>query len=257
VTDGNGPNVLFIHGTGRSRTHIPIGLLRERMRVICYDRRGTHSWPLADGDPYPSVEEHASDAAAIIDRLAAGPAHICGLSFGGIVALELALRRPALVRTLVLFEPPLPADDRDSPVSLPLQREFRALVAAGDPEQAAERFHRRALSDATWERLPERARQRARAMWRHIDCDLSAKAAYRLSYRTLAALTMPVLLARGGRSRATFAASTDALHRWLPRARTTVLPSAGHYLDVAAWPAFARVLCEFVETAARDEASAR
>ena len=52
-----------------------------------------------------SHEIQVEDLAAIIKTLKLGPAHIVGHSYGGAVALHLALRYPELVRTLVLAEP--------------------------------------------------------------------------------------------------------------------------------------------------------
>lgn len=52
---------------------------------------------------------HTQDAAALLERLNAGPATVVGWSSGGIVALDLAVRRPDLVASLVLEEPPLHA----------------------------------------------------------------------------------------------------------------------------------------------------
>jgi esterase len=73
-------------------------------RVIAYDRRGCmHSQrPL----PYErtSVAEQADDAAALLDALAATPAVAIGRSYGGAVAVDLALRYPDRVRALVLLE---------------------------------------------------------------------------------------------------------------------------------------------------------
>ena len=52
-------------------------------------------------------ENHADDLADVIEKLAIAPAHILGNSTGATVALILAKKRPDLVKTLVLEEPPL------------------------------------------------------------------------------------------------------------------------------------------------------
>ena len=49
-----------------------------------------------------TVEQMADDAAAIVEHLGLGPVHVAGFSGGSITAQELALRHPAVVRSLVL-----------------------------------------------------------------------------------------------------------------------------------------------------------
>ena len=68
-----------------------------------YDRRGfsrsERPEPLVTG-----VHQHADDAAALIDALAAAPAIVIGRSQGGEIAVDLALRYPDRVRALALLE---------------------------------------------------------------------------------------------------------------------------------------------------------
>src|SRR5215471_9985321 len=70
------------------------------------------------GDDF-SVQAHAQDLAAFIERLGAGPVHLVGWSRGGSVALGAAKSRPDLVRKLVLMEPVisslLPQDETGKP----------------------------------------------------------------------------------------------------------------------------------------------
>jgi len=69
-------------------------------RVIAYDHRG-HGSSAAPPGPY-QMADLADDAAALLRELDTGPVVWVGLSMGGMVAQELALRHPALVRALVL-----------------------------------------------------------------------------------------------------------------------------------------------------------
>jgi 3-oxoadipate enol-lactonase len=69
-------------------------------RVVCYDHRG-HGLSDAPQGPY-SMADLADDAARLIDELGGGPVTWIGLSMGGMVGQELALRHPAKVQALVL-----------------------------------------------------------------------------------------------------------------------------------------------------------
>ncbi|MET0268655.1 MAG: 3-oxoadipate enol-lactonase [Duganella sp.] len=74
--------------------------LAEEHRVIAYDHRG-HGSSAAPAGAY-SMADLADDAAALLRELDTGPVVWVGLSMGGMVGQELALRHPALVRALVL-----------------------------------------------------------------------------------------------------------------------------------------------------------
>src|SRR5437588_2006668 len=99
---GTGEPILLIPGLGMDHTYYRLGapLLAQRTRVIAVDPRGiggsTKSPP-----PY-SVEGWADDFAAMIDRLGFGPIHVLGSSLGGAMALALAQRHPATVRSLIV-----------------------------------------------------------------------------------------------------------------------------------------------------------
>ncbi|MGV7207031.1 3-oxoadipate enol-lactonase [Oxalobacteraceae bacterium A2-2] len=75
-------------------------LLAEDNRVIVYDHRGHGGSDSPDG--LYAMADLADDAARLLRELDTGPVVWIGLSMGGMVGQELALRHPALVRALVL-----------------------------------------------------------------------------------------------------------------------------------------------------------
>jgi len=99
---GEGESVLLLHGLG-SRLQdwgLQIPALSEKFRVIACDQRGHGASPKPAG-PY-SMSLFAQDAADLLARLDAGPAHIVGISLGGMVALQLALDHPELVASITI-----------------------------------------------------------------------------------------------------------------------------------------------------------
>ncbi len=99
---GSGPPLLLLNGIGLDGSAwgpFSAALSRE-FRVLVLDARGAGR----SGSPPPpyTTAVLADDAAALLEHLAIGPAHVLGLSLGGLVAQELALRAPRHVRSLVL-----------------------------------------------------------------------------------------------------------------------------------------------------------
>jgi 3-oxoadipate enol-lactonase len=99
---GEGPDVLLIGGAGDTVESWQFQLdgLADRYRMTAFDNRGAGRTAMPSGPA--SVEAMAGDAAAVLDALGIRSAHVAGFSGGSITAQELALRRPDLVRSLVL-----------------------------------------------------------------------------------------------------------------------------------------------------------
>lgn len=76
-------------------------------RTIIYSRRYHRPNPFIPPDVPDAIQTHVDDLAALIEALEARPAHIVGHSWGGLVALLLAMQEPSLCRSLVLIEPPV------------------------------------------------------------------------------------------------------------------------------------------------------
>jgi pimeloyl-ACP methyl ester carboxylesterase len=99
-----GEPFLLLGGTSSDHTlwthHLPA--LTARFRVIVPDARGTGQTTRPPDPATYSMRGMASDAAALLDGLGLGAAHVAGLSLGGAVAMELGAARPELVRSLHL-----------------------------------------------------------------------------------------------------------------------------------------------------------
>lgn len=137
TSTGRGPAVLLIHGSAAAVWGEVIDRLAVDHQVISYDRRsygGSIAEPLAD------TRRHTDDAAAVLERHAGGPAIVVGWSIGGVIGLDLAVRRPDLVVGVVVIEAPLFAKRRPRPDMV------RGIVAAklaarrSDPRAGAVHF---------------------------------------------------------------------------------------------------------------------
>lgn len=103
------PTVLCLHeSAASSEIWRPLAAaLEDRATLIAPDRRGWGSSGAPPDYRRTTIAEQAADAEAVIEACEAAPLALCGAGIGAIVALELAVERPALVRSAVMIEPPL------------------------------------------------------------------------------------------------------------------------------------------------------
>src|SRR3989449_454138 len=171
VERGTGIPVVFVHGSlGTLESWGPqIDAFATRFRVIAYSRR--YHWPNAaqpDGQEY-SLSLHADDLIGLIEALGLERVHLVASSYGAYGALLVTLRRPDLVRSLVLAEPPILPWLGRTPAGDSLLRTFdrtvfkaaRAAFVRDDSVGAVQRFWD-GLAGATspFDALPEGARAR-------------------------------------------------------------------------------------------------
>lgn len=103
--------VVVIHGLGTDHTiwSSQVSALAQHRPVIALDTRGHGRSDKPVAEVY-SIETHADDVAALLRHLEYRQAHVVGTSMGGIIAQQVALRHPEVVRSLVLVctfcEPP-------------------------------------------------------------------------------------------------------------------------------------------------------
>ncbi|WP_432974855.1 alpha/beta fold hydrolase [Dactylosporangium sp. CA-233914] len=138
--EGAGPLLLLISGGGgdAARYKGVSSLLSDKFTVVRYDRRGNHR---SGGDRHADLDvaQQARDAAAII-RHVGQQALVFGNSGGAIIALQLAVTDPQLVRAVVAHEPPLLSILPDAAQWFAYQERIYDIFEAEGPLQAMHVF---------------------------------------------------------------------------------------------------------------------
>ncbi len=137
-TSGDGPPLLLIMGYGMPGTAwLPMIPFLPGFRCICFDNRGTGESDRPEG-PY-TIPDMADDASALLDAIGVARAKVYGISMGGMIAQELALRHPEKVEKLVLgCTTPGGASAKMAPPEL-LERLVGAVkLAAREPERSVD-----------------------------------------------------------------------------------------------------------------------
>ncbi|HEX2041305.1 MAG TPA: alpha/beta fold hydrolase [Acidimicrobiales bacterium] len=228
---GEGPDVLLIAGLGDpiEAWQFQLDALSDRYRVTAFDNRGMGRSPLPE-EPY-KVRTMADDAAAILRALGVPAAHVTGFSGGSVIAQELALNHPELVRSLVLDS----TWARFDPFIYTLLESVRWLLDAAPSERAfLEAFYlwiytRRAHADGTVAAIIEDAltfphKPSAEAVRRQID----AYVAHEGTADRLQHVAVPTLVIAGGQDIMTPPHLGRVVAEGIPGARFVVLEEEAH-----------------------------
>lgn len=170
------------------------------------------------------------------------PMDVIGHSFGGMLALRLAVEFPDLVRSAVLIEPVFFAIAVQDAPELVRQHDDEAkpvsnALAAGDMEQAARLFNRMwgAKDGPRWPDLPERTRAgmiRGIHVVPAVDDALFHDQKGLLIPGVLDRVNLPFLILSGSETHPVMPAIGEGLARRLPNAKTGVVSGAGHMVPI-------------------------
>ena len=237
---GSGTPILGLHGAGSSALFWEEAAekLSELGRVIIYDRRGCTRSERPEPYEITSVREHADDARALLRELHAEPAILIGRSYGGTVALELALRHPESVLALLLLEAgPLGLSPEYDAWFTSLRDNVEELAAQDRIDAVGEAVLREVLG--AWEELPDSFREVFTANSPALLAEIRGEERLTDNAR-LGELRAPTLIVSAEDSPAPLQQGNAGLERSLPQARA-VRVAGGHIIDPAGPPVLAFV----------------
>lgn len=243
-TLGQGRPIVLLHSLLADRSSFdPLGLLlAQTHRVVMLDLPGFgSSHPVAGG--LHAVADRVAEAIAGL-HLPERPI-VLGNGYGGFVALQAAIRHPALARSLVLA-------DCGAAFSEPGRQAFRNMSAAAMAkglaaisDVAMRRLFAPAFQDAHPQLVEER---RARFLAVHPETFHAACAALAaLDLRAQAAqVKVPVLVLVGEQDEATPPAMAQELAALLPHGRYQLLPGCAHVPQLQAPEQFLAAIADFI-----------
>jgi len=228
---GSGEPVLLVMGLGMPATgwwHTA-PMLAERFRVLAFDNRGCGRSGRPRG-PY-TLAQLADDAHAVLDAAGETTAHVYGVSLGGMIAQELALRAPERVRSLVLGATTAGGSEHEPPDAETLG--FLRRRGAMPHEEGVWASIPYVYGPATVERAPDRVaedvEQRLRFTPDRIgyEAQLAAASTHDTAAR-LDAIAAPALVLHGDADRIVPVGNGRRLAERLPSASFHPLEGAGH-----------------------------
>jgi len=205
-------------------------------RCIAPDARGVGK---SDAPPGPyTTPQMADDVQRVLDACEVDRAHVVGLSLGGAVAQELALARPARVRSIAL----LATFARQTPRSRALMEGWRMLYPVASQSLALrEAWEKQAyawlFTDAYWRNeAAVRAALRFAAAQPFQPVDgfvgqIDAALAHDTVAR-LPSLRVPTLILHGALDQLAPAAGAEEMARLIPGAQLLVVPEVGHAVNL-------------------------
>ena len=209
-----------------------------------------------------SLSTHSADAAALLESLQAPPAVVVGTSSGAMIALDLAVRRPDLVRAVVEHEGPW-RFTRHLPTGSQVRTfaTMGSLVLRGRHSDAAEALLRSAYAyregGTAWDAFPEEWRRAGRENGKATLWDFLISIGNHPSAAELASIDVPVVCSYGSRSPDFMARRTQSLAAAIPTARIHRIEGAAHAAPFDAPANFAQLIADTVTVRDGDALSRR
>jgi pimeloyl-ACP methyl ester carboxylesterase len=249
---GAGEPVVLVHGSHIAEAFAPLlaePALTARYRLIRYHRRGFVGSTHPDGPL--SLAQQAADCRALMQHLGVPCAHVVGRSYGGAIALQLALDAPEAVHSLALLEPALltvPSAPQFLDALAPVLQLYEAGNKAGALEcflQAVVGPEHRCVLDRV---LPGAFAQAVADADTFFRMELPALEQWSFTQGEAGRITQPVLTVLGADSHTLWPGWVEVHQRvqtWWPHAEAFVLEGATHGLQIIDPQRMAEGLADF------------
>ena len=230
-TRGAGYPLVLIRGLGSNADHWypQIPALSSRFRVVSFDNRGIGRSDKPN-NPY-TISMMAEDTAGLMDAIGIPRAHIMGLSMGGMVAQEFALRFPDKVHGLVLACTHC-GGGKDVPPSQEISALFKEFVATASPD-AAQKAGKCLFAESTFSNAPELVRA-----YQQVSAKFPPEAKTLIyqweaikghdTWTRLHRIQAPTLVITGAEDLLIVPENSKILAEKIPGAQLRIIPGGGH-----------------------------
>lgn len=248
-TGAGSETVVFSHSYLVDHTHFhpQMKALGEKYRCIGYDHRG-HGKSEVTAGGY-DMENLYADAVAFVEQMNCAPCHFIGLSTGGFIGLRLGIRRPDLLKSLVLMDASADTEPAGKLIQYRLMmlavRLFGMRAVAGRVMKAM--FAKKFLKDP--------ARRHEAEAWKRMMIGADRMGIIRFGrgifnrrsvYDQIDKIETPTLVVVGEQDVSTTPEKARRMAGKIPGARLVVIPHAGHLCTIEEPEAVTSALQEFL-----------
>ena len=232
---GQGAPVVFLHSGGNTgaQWRQTSKHLENRWRLLApnfHGMSGTGAWPGPDRLTHDDEGVLVAALAAEVDE----PVHLVGHSYGGAVALRLAVTNAAPIRSLTLVEPmamPLLGEAGETEVLAQynaLRDRYLEAAEAGRAGEAMEPYVDYWNGAGSWRAMPSETQTKLCGRAAQLCAAFYANSSSATTLADCRALRCPTLIVCGGETRPPARRISEILAREIPGARRTVIAGAGH-----------------------------
>jgi pimeloyl-ACP methyl ester carboxylesterase len=236
---GTGQPVVLIHGSFVANALRPLlaePSLTERCQVFLYHRRGFAGSTHLDGPI--SMAQMAADCRAFLEHVGVERAHFVGHSYGGNIAVQLALDTPDAVQSIALLEPALfavPSAPQLMDSFAPAFQMYQAGDKGGAVDGCLGTVFGPGYRDVLDRAVPGGFAQAVTDADTFFQCEMPALQQWSFTKADADRIEQPVLSVVGSESHTLWIGRREVhelVQAWFPHAEAFVLQGAGHALQI-------------------------
>lgn len=248
---GGIPVIFFVHLAANLDNWDPriVDAIAAKRHVIAFDQLGVGA---SSGAVPDTIEQAADDAYGFITALGHDTIDVFAFSMGGMIAQDLVVKHPGLVRKLVLTGTgPRGGKNIDKVAGTTYRDILRATLTRSDPKEFLF-FNRDTAGKKAGKEFVERLKERtidrdAKISTKAFRTQLEAIKAYgRSAPSDLSIITGPVLIANGDHDRMVPTVLSEDLHRRIAGSDLIIYPNSGHGGIFQYYKQFAPIAAEFL-----------